>query len=358
MIRSLKNKIKKIIFPFLLYHREDGHLYYGEYKGSFNFWRLFFWNLIHPARLYNRFQFGQLFKFRSKKIKNFKKKLNSQLQNNIDSEYDNFQLCSKFKEFLECGGVVIESYFSENKIQKFLEKHKTEIDNIKKIRTTEHNIVNQEELKITQELVEFWLDNKLMTFISSFIDREVLARNYPYIQYHSVVEKVSSKLRYEKKTTKSEGADIWHVDTPFLCNFHVLLEDLTSEDSCMQYVPYTHKFPNMGNVYSDEVVKKMGTQPVLCVGKKGTVYMHQANTLHQFRPRPGTDRLQLHFEFTIGANILLNCYRISKCLSSGFDIDKLDNYKRNIIRGIFPKDIHKGYQIKKETFFPTKIKGI
>ena len=60
------------------------------------------------------------------------------------------------------------------------------------------------------------MDPKLMTFLSSFVGKEILARNYPYMQYHNVVDETSSKLRYEKKITKAEGPDVWHIDTPLL----------------------------------------------------------------------------------------------------------------------------------------------
>ena len=354
MFNFLKNLIKKIIHDALLYHKEDGNLYYGKYKGSFNFWRLFLWNLFHPGRIYNRLVFGQLFALKNKKIKNFKKELSSHSQNNISNNV----LSEKFIEFLNTGGVVIENFFSEDQIEKFKEKYKPEIDNVKNVRSLDYNTVNQERLRITNDLIEIWLDNNLMKFISVFMGREVLARNYPYIQYHSAVDKISSKSIYEKKIKKSESTDMWHIDTPFLFNLHVLLEDLTPQDSCMQYLPGSHKFLNMGSSYSDEVVSKTGIEPIKCVGKKGTVYMHQANILHQFRSIPKTNRLQLHFEFTIGGNILLDCNAISKCLSSGYNINELNISKKNIIRGIFPKKISQGYQVSKEKYFPTRIKGI
>ena len=40
-------------------------------------------------------------------------------------------------------------------------------------------------------------------------------------------------IRYEKKITKAEGADAWHIATPFLINLHILLEDMSEKDSCM-----------------------------------------------------------------------------------------------------------------------------
>ena len=67
MIKNFKNKIKTILSPFILYQKRDGNIYYGEYIGSFNFWRKFLWNIFHPLRLYNRFRHGQLFRFKKQR---------------------------------------------------------------------------------------------------------------------------------------------------------------------------------------------------------------------------------------------------------------------------------------------------
>ena len=93
--------------------------------------------------------------------------------------------------------------------------------------------------------------------------------------------------------------------------------------------------------------------------KKGTIYLHEGNTLHKLKTEHGeSDRLALHLEFTAGSNILLDCNAISKSLSSGFDLNKLNKDQRNILKGIFPKSLSKGYEINKENIYPTRFKGI
>ena len=145
----------------------------------------------------------------------------------------------------------------------------------------------------------------------------------------------------------------WHVDHSVLLNLHILLEDVTSEDGCMEYIPGTHKFPNMSFLYSDEVVEKFAKKPVKCIGKKGTIYFHQGNTIHRFKTESKSNRLNLTLTFTAGSNILISCDLISKCLSSGFDLNKLDVYQRRILRGIFPISLFKGAAIwrKREILF-------
>ena len=84
-------------------------------------------NLFHPARLYNRFRFGQLFRSRSRRLQKFKKNLLQLSSNNNYREYDNDKLSSKFEEFLRYGGVVIQNYFPEDQIQQFLNKYRLQI---------------------------------------------------------------------------------------------------------------------------------------------------------------------------------------------------------------------------------------
>ena len=359
MSKYLIKKIKNILSPLLIYHREDNLFYYGNCKGSFNFWRILLWNLFHFGRLYNRFRFGQLLKLDSKRRKKFKKKLLQLSQSNNNNEYNDYKLSAKFDEFLKCGGVVIENYFSEDKIQKFLDKYKSEIENMKNSKPAEYVIYKGIPLKISKELIELWLDRKLMEIISAYLGREALARGYPYLFYTTVNDKVRSKLIHDKKLKPEPMGPVgWHVDHSVILVLHILLEDVTSEDSCMEYVPGAHKFPNMALLYSDEVVEKFAKKPVKCIGKKGTVYFHHGNTIHRLKTESKSNRLNLTLGFTAGSNILIECDLISKCLSSGFDLNKLDIYQRRILRGIFPISHGKGYEINKETLLPTRFKEI
>ena len=73
MINNFKNKIKTILSPFILYQKRDGNIYYGEYIGSFNFWRKFLWNIFHPLRLYNRFPMDNYLDLKNRELLNSKK---------------------------------------------------------------------------------------------------------------------------------------------------------------------------------------------------------------------------------------------------------------------------------------------
>ena len=275
MFKPIKNKIKKIFLP------PDPELYYGELLGSFSYWRLFLWNLKNPGRLFNRIRYGQLFKFNSIRKSDFKKKLLVLKENNIISEnYTDNDLLDKFEELLNTGGVVIQSFFSESKVEKFLEKHKLEVEKIKNFNPTSCAGNNQDDLVISDELINLWLDPHMIQLISSFHGKDAISRYYPSILYTVTKEKLDSRSIYEKKI-KTNVAEFWHADHSVLFNMHILLNDINESDAHMQYIPGSNKFPNSSNSFSDEVIKKLGIEPIKCIGKKGTVYMHSGNTLHK-----------------------------------------------------------------------------
>ena len=101
--------IKKFYHTFLI--PEDNKKYYGEYKGSFNKFRSFVWNLVHIKRLIIRLKYKLTFFFDNSR-KNFLseefKKNNFTPELNQDSKNI---LLKKMEELNNNGGVVIENYF-------------------------------------------------------------------------------------------------------------------------------------------------------------------------------------------------------------------------------------------------------
>ena len=70
--------------------------------------------------------------------------------------------------------------------------------------------------------------------------------------------------------------------------------------------------------------------------------MHTGNVIHRLNPKAGSNRLNLHFEFSPGTNILLDCQNIKKCLDSEYKIEDLDKSKRDIIKSYFSNKTFKG----------------
>ena len=126
----------------------------------------------------------------------------------------------------------------------------------------------------------------------------------------------------------------------------------------MQILKNSDKFHHYGSNFSDELVSNKNFEKLECIGKKGTVYLHSGNVVHRFKAEPGTDRLITHFEFSPGSNILLNTKGIVKSLNNGYDLDTLDHRQMEIIYPLFPRKLDKGYDIKKNSYQPTRFRGI
>jgi len=355
MFKELKIKIKDILLP------SDGKLYYGSNKGGFSFWRLLFWNLLRPGRLYNRLRFNQLFKINFINISKFKRELKRLSKTNCTPEnYTENEIFDKFNEFLNNGAVVIKNYFSEKKMNAFLNKYHLEIERLRNLdpdtkkrdglESQKHNSLIavddevtvskyfMEYLNFSDELIDLYLDPYLIAMISSFFGRTCIARNYPWMSCTMVTKSIeNSRMKYEKQI-KTNTADDWHVDHSVLLCYHVLLEDVTVDGPHMEYIPGSTKIPNITFNCSDEAIEKLGIKPIKCIGKKGTVYFHDGNTLHRLKMvQSKNPRMACQFEFTAGSNILLDCNTIYKSLSSGFDLNKLNNLQRVVLKGIFPK---------------------
>ena len=98
MIRFFKDLIKKIRYK--IYHRKDNEIYYGEFIGSVNFWRLLKWNVLYFEKVFFS-------------IKNFQIKLLNYYLNNFKiKKIKNEFVKNNFKLLNENGFVVLQNYFN------------------------------------------------------------------------------------------------------------------------------------------------------------------------------------------------------------------------------------------------------
>lgn len=336
MIKTIKNYLRKI------YIKSEPDKYDSEHLGTFSFWRLLFINLISPGRTFNRFKYGQAWKNKNKIIKNFERNINSE---------DRIRLSGALSDLISNGVVVMDRYFSEKKINDFVNENNLIIDKLKNFKAKE-TTYNKNILNITNSLIPLWLDDNLIKLIFSYIGKQFYARDYPAI----VGTYVPDIENYDTKEAKT--ANKWHVDHSVFFSVHMLLEDTSEKDTSMAVLPGTQKLFNYASLYSDKAVKDLNIKPIRCFGKKGTVYIHSGNVVHRLQPERSSNRLELKFDFTAGSNILLNCERISQCLNSNFNLENLDSTKREILKGIFPRPLYKGYEFKKEIMRPSKYRGI
>lgn len=344
MIKKLKN----LFWNF--YINSSPKKYDDKHKGSFDLWRVIILNLIRPGRILKRFKYNQIFISKNKTISNFEKKVANHDYFKFNSVKINI-LKEKLNNLVDNGVVVIPEYFSLDTIENFKKKYDQVINKLKQF---DSNIpsYNVQNLAITKELNDLWLDTGLLSLVSSYFDNPVFARNYPELNFTYVPRKI------ENETNEKRASDNWHVDHAVLFNIHVLLEDINENETCMEVIPKTQKKMNYASNYSHKVIQDLKIERIKCFGKKGTVYMHTGNVVHRLNPVEGSNRLNLHFEFSPGTNILLDVAKISKTLSSGFNLDNLTKDQRNVIKGIYPLKLLKGYDVEKNTLSPNKFKGI
>jgi len=345
-MKIIKSYFRKI------YIRSAPEKYDREHLGTFSFFRLFFINLFSPGRTINRLRYNQIWKNEKKIIKKFEKNLQHGGKENFSiSDSDKTKLSNALSDLISNGVVVIDSYFSDKKIKDFIDENNSIFEELRKFKSKE-TTYSKNILTLTNSLMPLWLDDNLLNLISFYIGRQFYARDYPAIVRTYVPD------IYNYDTEDAKAANKWHVDHSVFFSLHILLEDTSEKDTGMVVLPGTQKLLNYPSLYTDEVVKDLNIKPKKCFGKKGTVYIHSGNVVHRLKPERASHRLELKFDFTAGSNISLNCERISKCLKSNFNLENLDLNKREILKGIFPKTLYKGYEFEKEAMIPSKYQGI
>ena len=337
--------IKKILKKIYISTSPDK--YDLKHLGTFSFLRRLFYNLFSPGRIYNRYKFNQISNF--KNIQSLEK-ITFEKNYNISDEVDKKLLDKAYLDLFNNGGCVIDGYFNSDTIESFKKNNENLIENFRKIDSNEISY-RAELLQLNPLVCDLWLDKNLMNLIKLFFQKDFYARNYPYMVYTHVPND-------SKKEEKSKVADSWHLDHSTLFNLHILLEDVTENDTCMEILPGSHKYLNISSLYSDKVAKEFSQKTIKCFGKKGTIYMHTGNAVHRLNPIKGSNRLNLHFEFSAGSNIFLDSENIKNSLSSKFNLYSLDENRKKILKVIYPQKERKGYDFKKGKIYPTNFKGI
>ena len=338
-------KLKELFWKF--YINTDKSRYDDKHIGTFSFWRLFILNLLKPGRLIKRFQYNQVFKNKNKILEKYKNKK----KNNFSDE-KNKKILKGLSDLFENGVAVIPEYFSSKQIDNFLNQNKQTIENLKNYKPDIPSY-NSNDLSLSDELNSLWLDDGALTLLTSYIGNSVYARNYPEISYTYV-----PNTEFNKNSNFKRASDTWHVDHAVLFVIHILLDDVNENDTCMEVVPGTQRIFNLGVNWSKNAIKDLNKKNIKCIGKKGTIHIHSGNVIHRLNPIKGSQRLALHLEFSPGPNILLDSAKISKSLNGGYNLNNLTEEKREILKGIFPKKLFKGYDIKGDSIQPNKFKGI
>ena len=331
-------------FKSFIPHRIKDEKHYGKFLGSFNFIRLLSWNMLHPNRFINRFRWNTLFSNKSLKVKKYKEDLSHTAK-------DNDQLSDKLDFLINNGGLLVNEYFNNKKIENFLNEYRNLIDSEKESFDKDNTISSKNKnniysyqiisLYLSQALIDIWLDEKIIKFLEHYLGRKIYAREYPRLVFtkYFLEDDLTSKDMFngKYKNTNAQVPYFWHIDhSAGLISFYILLENIDLNSTHMQYLPGSNKYLNTRDLYSDETVSSFKNKPVDCIGKKGTIYFHSGNTLHRVVGRKNSSRLGLIFSFSPGTNIEMNCEKISTAFSKKFKIENLSKKRREILKGIYP----------------------
>lgn len=145
--------------------------------------------------------------------------------------------------------------------------------------------------------------------ISSFILREeflVLAAKYMRCQPYLRLGPSLAVLKPEHTTVAKLGVphgleeSSWHIDTPTLFGFHLILNDTTAANTRMRYAIGSHKVRrSVSGVRSEESVEAR-YDIVDCIGPAGTLYIFDHNGLHRKHAVAGSLRATFEFYYTAG----------------------------------------------------------
>ena len=254
------------------------------------------------------------------------------------------------------GSATIKNFFSIKQINQFKSSYKNEIEKLKSRKVTQNSYIKDIGITLKPELIPLWLDEKIIFILERYMRSKIYARTYVNMNYSIGINQVNSRMFFDGY--KSKCSDTWHVDHSTLISLHIFLDDVDEDGTCMKFIKGSHKFLNSNLELSDESVKDKKLEIGRCHGPSGTVNIHCGNVIHKVRPKENSNRLMLTCGFTSGSNIMLDTNKILKSLSGGFEIDQLNEKKREIIRGIFPKKLTKGYDFLNNNLKPTSFKGI
>lgn len=353
-------KIGKFFFLFL-----DKKRYYSDHYGTLNFFLLVLINVIAPGRILNRIRYKR-FPVRNPTMNVLDDSIVLN-PNNVNSE-DLVNLTAD--TIRKHGAVVVDGFFTEKYLEEFRKEHSSFFPPLID-ETNDPHLVNPEKWigkVMSLDIQDLWMNDFIIKVIQNYIGGLPYARNYPVVSEVRPHKKTSSLDRSKMNNDKGSkheygtgaGALSWHVDHSCLIQAAVFFDDVVPNGSHMQIVSGTHKLPCISPNHSDETVEKSrwAKKVMPCVGKKGSIQFHCGNVLHRFNPKPLSSRCWLKFEYTSGPNILLNPTGIASLLDSSANYEDLTQERKQILSGILPTNLFKGYEPYRGGFIPTRFKGI
>lgn len=343
----------KTIGRFLLFR--DKKLFYGEYFGTLNFFRLVILNIFTPGRILTRIRYKR-FPIRNSttNVPNDSLVINPHEvnpENLVDLTADTIR---------KHGAAVVDGFFSEEYLEEFRKKHSSFFPPPPDESTPEEWIGKTMSLDIQ----DLWMNEFIVKVMQNYIGRLPYARNYPFVREVRPRRKTTSLDRSKRTPPKDPQQEYtavaWHIDHSCLIQAAVYFDDVVLDGNHMEILSGTNRLPCTSAPLSDESVEKSrwASKALPCVGKKGSIQFHCGNVVHRLNAKPLESRCWLKFEYTSGPNILLSPNGIASLIDSSFNYEDLTLERKQILSGILPPEIFKGYEPHRGGFIPVRYKGI
>lgn len=336
---------------FLLFR--DKTVFYKPYYGSLDLFRLAINNIFTPGRILNRIRYER-FPVPKPKIP---------IQDDTLVVYPDDLSFDDLVELTAStisrhGAAVVDGYFSE----KYLEEFRKKFSSFFPPQTSDSADAPEifEGGKMSLDIQDLWMNEFVVKVIQRYIGRLPYARQYPEV----------CEVRPRYKTTSRDFslpnckgnpslAEEWHVDHSCLIQAAVYFDDVVADGSHMEVISGSHRMAG-SRLLSHEYVDKSrwGKRVLPCIGKKGSIQFHCGNVYHHLSAVPHHSRCWLKLEFTSGPNILMSPNGIASLLAGSSNYEDLSPERKQILSGLLPPLLNKGYQPHRGGLVPTKFKGI
>jgi hypothetical protein len=346
----LKSKINTLA-SLLLFRDKD--VFYKPYYGSLDFLRMLISNIFSPGRILNRIKYKR-FPVSKPKVP---VKDNSLVINPSELSFEDLVELT-VSTINHHGGAVIDGFFPEEYLDEFRKKHTSFFPSL------DNESIDAPEIfeggKMSLDIQDLWMNDFIVKVIQGYIGRLPYARQYPEI----------CEIRPRRKTTSRDFslpnckgnpslAEEWHVDHSCLIQAAVFFDDVVANGSHMEVISGSHRMVGSRLLSHEYVDKSRWASKVLpCIGKKGSIQFHCGNVYHHLSAVPQHSRCWLKLEFTSGPNILMSPSGIVSLLAGSSNYDDLTPKRKQILSGLLPPLLNKGYQPHNGGLVPTKFKGI
>lgn len=287
----VKKHIRNLIDSFFRNKNKD--LFYGDFlAGAGNRFELFLLDLLNKDYL-------RYLKYRKKR------KITLREQSSLK-----FKAYQKSLSDLNENGVTIITGFFANEADDILSNYSEFFNEYKKNNKDYKRLFS---LRLDPLLFRKLLSDDLVSLLCDYKKTQLYLRSSPglNITYPGFNDITTHDMKISQNN-ETDFANFFHLDTPHLVQYHILLKDIDINDPHMLYAKKSHKhyFGMRYRIATEEYVRR-NYEIGHCIGPKGTVYLFDGGSgMHRLFSTKEGFRMTMDFMFTPGNSILKDSYPI------------------------------------------------